>query len=152
MLYIQVTSRYHTVEDGGPGRTSIDEVWQAETPRSQYFQELVSEMITIILQYIILISGITLAHSGYECVIDFEGGELADGNLFTSPRISTILNRYRLFEDEGCVAARCRDVNSRVGTGRVTAIGKLIPTHLECAVINTEAGGAKNGVASIEVL
>ena len=152
MLYVQIAPWYHTVEDGGPRCTSIDKVGQAETPRCEYFQELVSEMITIIFQYIIFVSGITLAHSRYECVIDFEGGKLADGNLFTSGRISRILNGYRLFEDEGCVAAGCCDVDSRVGTGRVTAIRKLIPTNLQSTVINPEASGAKNGVASIKVL
>ena len=108
-------------------------------------------MITIIFQYIILVSGITLSHSRYQYVIDFEGGEFADGNLLASPRIITILYRYRLFENERCIAARSCNVDPRVSTGRVTAIGKLIPTNLKSAVINTETGGAKNGVASIKV-
>ena len=151
MLNVQVTLRYHTVEDGGPRCTSIDKVRQSETPRCQYFQELISEMITIIFQYIILVSGITLAHSRYQYVIDFEGSEFADGNLLTSLRIITILYRYRLFENERCIAARSCYVDSRVSTGRVTAIGKLIPTNLKSAVINSETGGAKNGVASIKV-
>ena len=112
MLNVQVTLRYHTVEDRGPRCTSVDEVWQAETPRSQNFQELISEVITIIFQNIVLVGGVSLAHSRDKYVIDFKRGKFTDWNLLPTPLINTILNGNGLFENERCVASGCCDVNS----------------------------------------